>query len=137
MKHNIKIKDIKYYVNEEKKTVVCVAEYNVADSYNKDLYKVFQAVPAALGMSKLLKQKGISKCSGTDVFDAEIGKRIAKARALREVYRSTQLLYQEGADSLIRIANRLLNASDKCRKSADGKHSQLQTQLEYVENIIE
>ena len=137
MKHNIKIKDIKYYVNEEKKTVVCVAEYTIADSPDKELYKVFQGVPAALVRSKLLKQKGISKCSGTDIFDTEIGKRIAKARALREVYRSTQLLYQEGADSLIRIANRLLNASDKCRKSADGKHRQLQTQLEYVENIIE
>lgn len=137
MKHNIKIKDIKYYVNEEKKTVVCVAEYTIADSPDRDIFKVFQGIPLELFREKLLTQKGISKCSGTDVFDAEIGKRIAKARALREVYRSTQLLYQEGADSLIRIANRLLNASEKCRKSADGKHSQLQTQLEYVENIIE
>lgn len=79
-----------YFVNEEKKTVVC--KMTVPEEY------VFNEVRNIVEKSKFLIMgeymeylcmyglhpyyKGISKCHPDDTFDIEKGKRIAKLRAL-------------------------------------------------------
>ena len=81
-----------YFVNEEKKTVVC--KMTVPEEY------VFNEVRNIVEKSKFLimgeymecmllygfhhQYKGISKCHPDATFDIETGKRIAKLRALRQ-----------------------------------------------------
>ena len=57
------MKETKYYVNPEKKTVVCVI--TIQDDYFDDL----------------LRFEGKAKCSPEDVFDENIGRQIAQNRA--------------------------------------------------------
>lgn len=67
----------KFYVNEKKRTVVCVLEgfLNVPEYRN-----------GVWVDNKYFKAYGVAKCSPEDTFDAERGKRIAMAKAENQIY---------------------------------------------------
>ncbi len=104
---------IKYFVNEEKKTVVAKFEDNYGNT-GKDIWEKYIVNHICKTISKTkgginlclsdrniyykfiedaIKQNdscyGIAKCADTDTFDIEKGKEIAKKRLLKKYY-STQ-----------------------------------------------
>ena len=68
----------RFYVNEEKGTVVCSVEAYLLVPTNWDSCVV---IPGAH-----FTEKGIAKCAPGDTFDVERGKRIALARAENNAY---------------------------------------------------
>ena len=70
----------RFYVNEEKGTVVCSVEAYLLVPTNWDSCVV---IPGAH-----FTEKGIAKCAPGDTFDVERGKRIALARAENKAYLS-------------------------------------------------
>lgn len=79
-----------YFVNEEKKTVVCkmtVPEGYVYEEVKNILYNngfYGYDLEQVVTLSMYNSYKGISKCHPEDHFDEKIGKRIAKLRALMQ-----------------------------------------------------
>lgn len=80
--------ELQFIINEEKKTVVCIA-HDCALDLIRDIQKNFSSKPSRL-MDFLMDRthvvddfmledtyKGIAKCQDEDVFDVEIGKAIA------------------------------------------------------------
>lgn len=70
----------RFFVNEEKRTVVCVlyGNLNVPTIWDGCVY-----IP-----QNLLCERGVAKCAPEDVFDVERGKRIALAKAENQMYLS-------------------------------------------------
>ena len=64
MKTNVTINKVNYYVDKEKKTIACVLETSLNQTF-----------------------KGKSKCSEDDTFDEVTGKRIAESRAKKKLYK--------------------------------------------------
>lgn len=87
-----KFENVQYFVNEEKRVVVCKI-YDDPESVIDDMAK-YNMVPGsmeaylyALGPSMFV---GKAKCSAEDVFDVELGKRIAYKRAVAKMFQSKQ-----------------------------------------------
>lgn len=85
---------IDYYINPEKRTVVCKisdVEHGVMEDLARNGYA--PATPCVYECS-LLKDSftGKAKCSDTDVFDEEKGKRIAYKRAMVKYNKSRSKL---------------------------------------------
>jgi nitrogenase subunit NifH len=105
---------IKYFVNEEKKTVVAkfettyvltdkgVWEKYIANHICKTISKTKDGIDLCLNDKNIfykfiedaIKQNdscyGIAKCADTDTFDVEKGKEIAKKRLLKKYYRTQE-----------------------------------------------
>lgn len=106
---------IKYFVNEEKKTVVAkfentsvltdkgVWEKYIVNHICKTISKTKGGIDLYLSdrniyykfIEDAIKQNdscyGIAKCAGTDTFDVEKGKEIAKKRLLKKYYRTQEI----------------------------------------------
>ena len=78
MKSQTKI-NTKYYVNEEKKVVVCVLI--VTDEILNKLHKYGLAEEYFPYESDVRKYTGVARCAPEDEFDVEYGKRLAEYRA--------------------------------------------------------
>ena len=90
MKIDFKIRDIKYYVNPNKKTVVCVIDF-------------FERT------GQTFRVKGKSKCSDEDTFNEVIGKRIAESRAKTKMYKTISSIYYELFNMSVKLSNELLS----------------------------
>lgn len=77
----VHVEPVKYVVNEQKKTVVCVAQVSMDTPWiNDELYVQFYEEPYQKTMV------GVAKCSPNDEFDVELGKRIAYAKVENKAY---------------------------------------------------
>ena len=74
------IKNVQYYVNKEKKTVVCT----ITGAFN------------VTGESFIFKSK--AKCSKDDAFDEVKGRRIAESRAKYKMYRCQAQRYNHNTE---------------------------------------
>ena len=95
----------KFYVNEEKGTVVCSVEAYLLVPTNWDSCVV---VPGAR-----IIEKGIAKCAPGDTFDVERGKRIALARAENKVYLSSLKHLDRFMEQIAVIVNAYEDFNDK------------------------
>lgn len=83
--------ELQYVINEEKKTVTCIAwecENDLIEYFLKKSSDSFTLDTLVQNYEKLLlspKYVGTAKCSPEDTFDVEIGKKIARAK-MREKY---------------------------------------------------
>lgn len=84
---------MKYYINEEKQTVTAVMEVSrtCVYQYIDDNWKI----PIFLKQSRALdslemptKFIGVARCMEGDVFDPNVGKKIARGKALKKYNRS-------------------------------------------------
>lgn len=75
--------DTEFYVNEKKKTVACT----IVGLLNTPCEFHFRNDVPFVIESERFTATGVAKCSDTDVFDVERGKRIALAKAENKVYR--------------------------------------------------
>lgn len=70
-----------YYINKDKKTVVCTIEANF---YSCELRELS---PDFLYSDNTFYAKGITKCKELDIFNEETGKRIAESKAKMQAYK--------------------------------------------------
>lgn len=73
--YKLKCKEIKYKVNEEKGTVTAIETVEVP--YPISMFDTYQFTVA--GVAKVNKEAG-------EVFDVEIGKKVARAKAEKEAF---------------------------------------------------
>lgn len=112
MKTNLRFLDTEYYVNDDKKTVVCVI--TVSSKYFDGMLQVFSAK---------------SKCSPEDKFDVVKGKRIAESRAKAKAYKAIRNIYNEGVEYYTERINQF-------KKLADFTDHLYEKELQHVENIV-
>lgn len=118
--------ELQYVINEEKRTVTCIAWNCSGDLYEQLLKKVesdyiFRAI-IDHDEQLLLKHKyvGTAKCSPEDTFDIETGKKIARAK-MREKYTRDKIkalgnlfeFYEDLGTLLDDSFNALINSYDK------------------------
>ena len=127
--------NIRYYIDESKKTVVAVLEncwndfyheffypkfwkefMNICRTYEKSIFAhdLYDGSSDYMPNRIRLKNKyvGIAKCSKDDVFNAEYGKEIARAKVLRKYYTHKQCV-------LLTFRYRLEDMYDKIYESCD------------------
>lgn len=107
---------IKFFVNENDRTVCCVLK---AKLYIPSLCFHYQ---------EEFTVNGISKCHGDDVFDIERGKRIALAKAENKAYK----VACKYVDKDVRDA---LNFIEKATYFLDKSDIQCDHNIEYIESI--
>lgn len=97
--------DTRFFVNEKKKTVVCVLEgyLSTPTIANKNLY-----LP-----DMIFKGVGVAKCAPDDKFDAERGKRIALARAENNIYIDAMRYVESVLSDVWRVADAYAVFSEK------------------------
>lgn len=103
---------MKFFVNEEKRTVVAIVDNCLSDFRNRisknpfsEIFYVANDYKGGEWTFMNESYKGIAKCHPNDVFDVEIGKEIAKNRALRKYYSDLRLKYSRFFDMLNEIAD--------------------------------
>ena len=90
---DISMKDCKFFVNEEKRTVVCVIEgmrYQVYNDLDQTIISAGASIILGKAMSALLKNRFVGKavCSVEDEWDENTGKLLAYNRAKNKFYHS-------------------------------------------------
>lgn len=95
MKTGIRIDSVKYHVNAEKKTVVCIIESSFGTFVGK------------------------AKCSEYDTFDEVKGRRIAESRAKEKIYRAANSTLYSIAMIARENYHRSLDRAFYLRKLAD------------------
>lgn len=90
---DISMKDCKFFVNEEKRTVVCVIEgmrYRVYSDLDRAISSASTVIMLGEGMTARLKDRFVGKavCSSEDEWDENTGKLLAYNRAKNKFYRS-------------------------------------------------
>lgn len=95
---------IRYYVNEKKKTVAAVM-YNCRKQAHKEVCEIFGRLKFWRCINVVIKDtyRGKSHCIGTDKFDLETGMRIAREHMLAKYYRDYFNALDKDAEILCRV----------------------------------
>lgn len=117
--------ELQYIINEEKRTVTCIAwdcENDLIEHLLKKSSDSFTLDTLVHNYETLLlkhKYVGTAKCSPEDTFDVEIGKKIARAK-MREKYTRDKLKgINKFLDMLLSTADLLKNSFDAVINSYD------------------
>lgn len=117
--------ELQYVINEEKKTVTCIAwecENDLIEHLLKKSSDSFTLDTLVQNYEMLLlnhKYVGTAKCAPEDTFDIEIGKKIARAK-MRERYTRDKLKGIDNfLDTLLPMANLLKDSFDAVISSYD------------------
>ena len=134
----IKNAEVKFYVNEEKKTVTCIiykdGVYVSDSSYIKmkwPPYKRAQEIEL-LPYSPDIKVSATSYCSSDDTFDKVKGKRIAMKKARIKFYKAYLNIITENLNIMEREANLLVEAGCKCNELLGDAYESLDNYLEEI-----
>ena len=104
----------KFFVNEEKKTVVCVINFEINlleieavqrlfdDQQFRDFINSNYNIEQNFGVCKF-KVSGKSKASDEDEFDETFGKRLAKTRAQKKAFIAANELYCDIAEFIDKL----------------------------------
>lgn len=76
-----------YYVNEEKRTVVCVLKFDIYKLDWLERSALKKLVPNDVSYHDSVLVRGVAKCNPSDNFDVEFGKRLAWVRAHRKYHK--------------------------------------------------
>lgn len=120
---------IDYLVNEEKKVVTCI----VTCLFEREGYDVISEFQAACDnhgrMYKRYKFGGIARCSETDTFNVERGKKLALARAKQKAFKQyrdiIKEIYKKGDEVMKILENELFKLN----------HGLLLDQQNYIERL--
>lgn len=109
-----------FYVNEKKKTVVCMVNSFLNTPYNPqspvDVY------------GKYFKGIGVAKCHGEDIFDVERGKRIALTKAEDNAYANALKYLGEQRKYLVEMMFMIDSFSNKANHQFEHNH-------DYIESV--
>lgn len=102
--------DVRYFVNEEKKIVVCKLE-NCFKALNCDMcHKGWPGSEALMIDNEFV---GKAQCSPEDTFDIEIGKKIAYKRAVIKMIKAKKRTLDNFVKDYQRVTNDLVRDTDK------------------------
>ena len=123
MKNRVRVLETKFYVNEEKRTVVCKITCNI----QTEKCSASAAINASvLGMSLLstFTVEGNAKCNVTDTFDEKVGKMIAEGRAKAKMLHISHKIWEYLGNMFAKYATECLDLSNACleTKRAEEKH---------------
>ena len=95
---------IRYFVNEEERKVVAVLENTRWDAYNKICKMVRDTDFCAAPRDKYMMHsayRAVVTCDEKDEFNAEVGKKLAKERALEHYYAALDKRIDEFRNSVL------------------------------------
>ena len=98
MRNRVKITKANYIVNPEKKVVVCVLECDMQLTKHpvyEDIYPYMWANLPLVNYKGRFKVRAVARCNEEDVFDGEVGKRIAESRAKGKAFATAAKVYKE------------------------------------------
>jgi hypothetical protein len=107
----------RFFVNEEKKTVVCKLE-NCSRALICDMCR--KGWPAHEGLVIDNEFTGKAQCSPDDTFDVEIGKQIAYNRAVAKLFKAKRRALIDFTDTEKKITEDLLKDTSKLINKYDG-----------------
>ena len=124
--------NIKYVVNPEKKTVVCLLEGCKDDVYNA-MSPSEQAIVLFLHVNCELNNKyiGVAKCDPEDTFDEEFGRKLARNRMLKKYYRDRAYIYYNIKECVDTFSTRFF------KYSAKYSNMELEKSREIIEQLNE
>ena len=127
-KTKLTFKETKYYVNKEKKTIVCLLSFEVKDPEN-----FIEERLIALAINKLYRDKypweftskGLAKCSDDDTFDEVLGKRIAESKAKKAAYKIAMRIRYAVMEQLSKLVDKNNAIYDNLKKNVQNEHEHL------------
>lgn len=133
---------IKYVENHEKKTVVAiVSELNapadeICNGSASEATKLFVEA-LVYGMDDcqypmISDIKGVAKCTGSDVYDAKVGRDVARVKAMGKYHHNMAFKYANMALMLEKAANELREYSEQHLQKFD---TYIDRYSEYVEEV--
>lgn len=142
----IKMKDCKFYVNEEKHTVICVIP-NTHDLLHKFIFEHFKFPYVSIKWGLTLKGydvcelpssfMGKAVCSADDEWDEELGRRIAFSRAKDKCYKSffrrANWLIQTVDGCLNQMLDQFNSFGEKCQENKDRLDASIEHYLDKKE----
>jgi hypothetical protein len=97
-----------YYINEEKRIVVCVLNFDIYKLDWLERKALMKLVPSDVSHRDHLVVRGIAKCNPSDTFDIEFGKRLAWVRAHRKYHKLMMQAEAQAMDSYAKEVIRYL-----------------------------
>ena len=123
MKNRVNITQTKFYVNASQGIVVCVLQVNMQlrkhPSYETFDEDSFMKKLPFVSRQGTFEVKGISKCNVDDVFNEELGKRIAESRAKSKAYTIAAKVYECLSDDLLKESEALTESMAACLFAGD------------------
>ena len=123
MRSNLKIEKIDYRVNEEKRTVACILTCNMQlrthPAYDMHFYYQWKKRMPKLGYNGEFTVSATAKCNEEDVFDVEIGKRIAESRAKQKAFGIAGRVYVEVFNEVVAAVGLINLSIDACASAFD------------------
>ena len=114
-KTKVVYKSEKFFVNKEKKTVVCVIDFEINlleigavqrmlndNQFNNFIASISYDSECDFGICKF-KVSGKAKATDEDKFDEEFGRRLAKTRAQEKAFSIANKVYNEIGDVLCKL----------------------------------
>ena len=114
-KTKVVYKSEKFFVNDEKKTVVCVIDFEINlleigavqrmlndNQFNNFIASISYDSECDFGICKF-KVSGKAKATDEDKFDEEFGRRLAKTRAQEKAFSIANKVYNEIGDVLCKL----------------------------------
>lgn len=123
MKNRVKVIETKFYVNEEKRTVVCKITGDI-QVHKCAGYEAIRAAIPGMPVPGQFTVEGKAKCNATDTFDEKTGKMIAEGRAKARMLSTASKVWSFIGDLLGKYATECLDLSNACleTKRTEEKH---------------
>lgn len=111
---------IEYYINEEKRTVVCRmtnCKYDVLKIFRKMGILYINNSDYKFSLDNFYMNDsyiGKAKCAESDTWDVEIGKKIARKRMLQKYYNARRKLLHKAGICILNIYEELKSRKNYC-----------------------
>jgi hypothetical protein len=112
---------IKYFVDQDEKKVVAVLENTRWDAYNKICKMIRDTDFCLVPKDKYMMHssyRAVVTCNDMDEFDVEVGKKIAKERALDHYYAALDKRIDEFRTSLLVMNGKVFETSEEVKNNA-------------------
>lgn len=123
MKNRVRIIKSDFFVNPEKKIVVCVLECDMQlekhPIWDKIQYYMWSKsrVDLHIDMNGVFTVKAIARCNERDTFDENLGKKIAESKANCKAFVIAEKVYKEIEKYLLNSAANIHKSVQACEQS--------------------
>ena len=112
---------IKYFVDQDEKKVVAVLENTRWDAYNKICKMIRDTDFCLVPKDKYMMHssyRAVVTCNDMDEFDVEVGKKIAKERALDHYYAALDKRVDRFKSALRALSGKVFETSEEVKNNA-------------------
>lgn len=131
MKNGVKIEEINYIINPEKRIIICIMQCWI--DYDKtlpevDIYRhMWEKKLPHIGRNGTFTVKAIARCSKEDVFNENIGKKLAESRANLKAFNIAAKFYNVIYSYYITCAYKIFIGKTILMKSVESEENYLKT----------